>query len=264
MFGRSQNLLHQIEADALDSKADVLAALRKCVALGGQSGSEALREWATRELKGYHGVSELPEYRVVQGVLALDGISGNYKVTGQQISPFSLPEPASKHITNEVRLGQPLAELVNAIGTAKASGETSIKFGLPGGADLVLLMNSENTNPWKYVERVYWQVSVSSLGRIVDVVRTNLVELVSEMRAGMGEDVEVPSKAVADQAVNVAIYGDGNRLTFGGLNQAVGNHAAATSHSASPESGLRKFMWWVVGLATIVAAVAGVLALQLA
>lgn len=69
------------------------------------------------------------------------------KVTGQQISPFRLPDAASQYMTNEVRLGQPVAEPVNALNAAKASGESSVKFGLPGGADLVLLMNGENADP---------------------------------------------------------------------------------------------------------------------
>lgn len=77
VFGRPQSLLRQIEPDALDCGADVLAALRKWVALGGQRGDESVREWASRELKGYDGASALPQYRIVQGMLAIDEISGN-------------------------------------------------------------------------------------------------------------------------------------------------------------------------------------------
>ena len=50
---KRSTLLEQIEQAALDDTADITGALRKCVALGGQSGSEELRTWATRELKGY-------------------------------------------------------------------------------------------------------------------------------------------------------------------------------------------------------------------
>jgi hypothetical protein len=44
---------------------------------------------------------------------------------------------------------------------------------------------------------------VTSLVRIVDVVRTTLVELVAEMRAGTPQDA-TPTKAVTDQSVSVA------------------------------------------------------------
>ena len=60
---KRSTLLEQIEQAALDDTADITGALRKCVALGGQSGSEELRTWATRELKGYNASDQLPEYR---------------------------------------------------------------------------------------------------------------------------------------------------------------------------------------------------------
>lgn len=50
---RVDPLLDQIERDVLDENVSVATALRKCVALGGRSGSAALRDWATRELEGY-------------------------------------------------------------------------------------------------------------------------------------------------------------------------------------------------------------------
>jgi len=53
-------MLDQIERDALDESASVATALRKCVALGGRSGSQALRDWATQELDGYSGMSLEP------------------------------------------------------------------------------------------------------------------------------------------------------------------------------------------------------------
>lgn len=62
-MARRPPLLEQIEQAALDDTADITGALRKCVVLGGQSVSEELRTWATRELKGYNANDQLPEYR---------------------------------------------------------------------------------------------------------------------------------------------------------------------------------------------------------
>jgi hypothetical protein len=39
--------------------------LQKCILLGGQVGSERLRDWARQELKGYDRVDQVPEYRRV-------------------------------------------------------------------------------------------------------------------------------------------------------------------------------------------------------
>jgi AbiTii len=96
MVRRQDPLVVQIERDALDGKASLAAALRKCIALGGESRSEELRDWATRELKGYPGVDDLPEYRKIVALLRLDGISGNYKITGEELPPMALPDFARK------------------------------------------------------------------------------------------------------------------------------------------------------------------------
>lgn len=59
-----KGLLAQDEDGALDSSTSLADTLRKCIALGGQAGSEELRDWARRELDGYKVEDELPEYRV--------------------------------------------------------------------------------------------------------------------------------------------------------------------------------------------------------
>ncbi|HMJ36577.1 MAG TPA: hypothetical protein VK501_21915 [Baekduia sp.] len=94
----ADSLLDQIERDALDENASVATALRKCVALGGRSGSETLRDWAARELDGYEGGDPLPDYRVVAAVIQLDGMAGNNWVTGQTVLRVALGGP-----TGEVR-----------------------------------------------------------------------------------------------------------------------------------------------------------------
>jgi hypothetical protein len=50
MGRRDSDLIADIEQDALDEGASIAGALRKCVVLGGKSGSTKLRDWATREL----------------------------------------------------------------------------------------------------------------------------------------------------------------------------------------------------------------------
>jgi len=45
-------VLDEIQAGALDPRSELKALLRKCVTLGGETGSERLRTWAALELKG--------------------------------------------------------------------------------------------------------------------------------------------------------------------------------------------------------------------
>ena len=98
MKRRDESLLDQIEAD-IASDAPLGQVLRKCVLLGGRAGSADLREWASRELKGYDGVDlgTVPTYRKVSAVIQADAVVGNYHVRGQQISPMQLPDFTRGH-----------------------------------------------------------------------------------------------------------------------------------------------------------------------
>jgi hypothetical protein len=62
---RDSDLLAEIERDVLDESKSVAAALRKCLALGGQTKSAELRDWASRELHGYPDEVPLPDYRKI-------------------------------------------------------------------------------------------------------------------------------------------------------------------------------------------------------
>ncbi|MGC9501850.1 hypothetical protein [Streptomyces sp. WG7] len=67
MNRRERTLLAQIKQDVLDDTKPLAGALRRCVVLGGHTGSAALRDWAQRELRGYDGVdlADVPSHRVV-------------------------------------------------------------------------------------------------------------------------------------------------------------------------------------------------------
>jgi len=257
---KDHSLLEQIERAALDDAADLPSALRKCVALGGQSGSEELRAWATRELKGYSDSDELPAYRTVGAPIALDGATFNAHVSGQQISPSALPAPMCDHIKEELDLRMPIAELLESV---RAADGNVVRLSLPGGADIVRLMNYEakQRDPYlvQQITRLYWEVHVTSLVRIADVVRTTLVELIAEIRAGTPHDA-IPTKAVTDQAVSVAIYGNKNRVKLDNLSQL---HAGGDITPEPPERETtgRRIMWWLVGIATVTATIIGAVAL---
>lgn len=153
------------------------------------------------------------------------------------------------------------------LSSARKRGDDVVRIGPNGGHLLVAAMNNELAGATQVIDRIYWSVSLSPIARILDIVRTNLVELVAEMRAGTpGGDL--PSQQTTEQAVDVAIYGRRNRFV---INQA-GSHSTvaatangtATTGCGASETTSRTFMWWVVALATIVAAVAGVWVLFLA
>jgi hypothetical protein len=263
MARRDTTLVAQIESDALDDSVPVATALRKCVVLGGKSGSEELRDWATRELKGYHGQDELPDYRIIGAPLMIDGVSGRTKVTHQQIPPSSLPDFAQEHISERL-------ELRDGVGSLEALAQQGqIRISPPMAADLTRVMNAE-TGPYQHVISLYWSVSPSAIRGALDQIRTALTQLVAELRAGMAAPEEIPSAEAADHAVQVLVTGKRSqvRVTTAHADGA-GAMAIAKTHGdevqALPESGFwtrwRKVGAFIVGLATVAGAAIGAIQL---
>jgi AbiTii len=214
MRRRDRGLLSQIEQAALDERASVASALRKCLILGGRAGSTELREWAVRELQGYKPTDELPEYRKVGAPVLIDGVRGNMAIRGQRYPALLLPEVVRKALNNNpetVPLRDGIGELENL---ARRRGEEPVKMSLPGGGDIAVMLNYEAQVPFQQIMDVYWAVSPSALRALVDQVRTTLVALVAEMVAALPDDQEIPSSAVADQAVSVAVHGRKSIVTL--------------------------------------------------
>jgi AbiTii len=252
MARREDDLIAQIEQDALDDTVPVATALRKCIVLGGRSGSEPLRDWATRELKGYGGEDELPDYRIIRAPLMVDGVAGNVQVTQQQIPASSIPEFARDRINEQL-------ELRDGVGNLEALVKRDeIKLQPPMASDLVRLMNHESENPYQHIVSLYWGVSPAALHGVLDQIRTALTQLVGELRANVPEHDAVPSADAVNQAVNVVVTGKRSRVNVTAA-QASGPEATATStvETAPPpeESGFwtrwRKIGAFIVGAASV-------------
>jgi hypothetical protein len=263
MARRNHNLLVQIERDVLDESIPLANALRKCVVLGGQSGSEQLRDRATRELQGYHGDAEVPDYRMIGATLQIDGIAGNYRITGQQFAPSELPDFAQEHISEDLQLRDGVG------GLEALSQQASIKLMPRGGNDLVRLMNSENEAPFQHINALYWSIAPSAIRGVLDYIRTALAQLVAELRANMGQEEEIPSTEAADQAVNVVVTGKRSQVKVVAAQSSGNNSIAAatadeqsTAHDSPFWTRSRRIGAFIAGLATVVGAVAAVIQLN--
>ncbi len=144
-------------------------------------------------------------------MIQINGFNWAMQITGQQISPRSLPEFAQKQVGEEVLLRHSVAEIEAMLQGAEAEGG-SIKLSMTMSQDLVAVMNQENGQPLARITALYWSLSAPAIVGVLDHVRTTLVELVAEMRAGMPKAAEVPSREVVDQAVHVVVYGEGARV----------------------------------------------------
>jgi AbiTii len=135
---RSQRLLGEIEAGALDQKTPISDLLRKVIALGGQAGSAELRDWATRELRGYRAgrrTAALPKDRCA----APAGHEQHaLRPEGQTISPWELPEVAHDKITNDLDLRHGIGEIEQMARRCKPGD--AVKLSPPRSQEVVVLM----------------------------------------------------------------------------------------------------------------------------
>jgi hypothetical protein len=266
------DLLASIQAGALDPTSDLTTVLRQCLALGGETGSARLREWASRELKGYDHEDDLPPYRETRAILFLDGFTGAGQIRRQMVSASFLPIEAQDLLDRPIELREPLAALIHMSDGAREVEPHTVNIVPPGAPQIIALMNhrfleddqratSFGGRPSQTIERIYWALPLSTFTGITDSVRTILVELVAEMRARLPKGEVLPSAELADQAVSIAVYGDHNQVVLaqagpGGTARAKGK---TVSLSGSPEGRAKRIAWWVFGILASASAITGII-----
>jgi len=198
------------------------------------------------------GHVDLPEYRRPAAVIRIDGTSGSFQITGQQISPRDLPEGVREHVGEAAPLRQPIGEIEAMVERARADGV--VRLTLPESQEVAKVMNYEGREfPFQHVATVYWALGEPALRGVVDQVRTTLVELVAEMRSVMPAAAATPSAEVANHAVQVAVHGGDARVNVtAARTSGAGSRAIAGAARASSRWGLVGGL--IVGLATVVAA----------
>lgn len=252
MTKRSDRLLQEIEAGALDGSSSISDLLRKVITLGGQADSTEMRDWAAKELRGYDPEDELPSYRRIGAPLAIDATTMHGIIRGQQLSPFELPDFARDSITNDLEMRQGIGEIEH-LALSQGKGEV-VKLAPAGAPDLVAYMNADGQ--WSgRVERMYWAVSPVTLASIVDQVRTTLTVLVSEINANTPAGTATPPSEVATRAISVAVTGKRNTVN---LVAAQGDDANATE-KAAPDETPRKWLRIAAGVLIGLVTIAGVI-----
>jgi hypothetical protein len=257
MQERDRSLLARIEQDLVDGDVTTTALLNKCILLAARTGSDELRVWAMKELSGYSTEDDLPGYRKVMAQIYIDGQAGLNIITGQSIGPGALPpEIRAAGIGNEVPLGFPLGEL-----EALAASAEGARIPLPNSTTIAHMMNERSEDAFQAVHAVYWKIRPETLRGVVDQIRAALTVLIGELVRSLPPGTETPTSGAASQALNLAIAGGGSH-TLNLVNNQVSSGGTNTTSTAEPTDG----SWWsrwrkrgiVVGIATVLAAVAGV------
>jgi hypothetical protein len=248
---RTDRLLQEIEAGALDSQVPIGDLLRKVIALGGRAGSAELRDWAARELQGYTPDDELPEYRKIVAPLQLDMMNMRWIKTGHQISPSQLPDFARDAINNEVKLYMGIAE-IEKLAREPGDSDEPVKLQPSLAAELVHYMNAHHMSNGQ-IERLYWAASPVALVGVVEQVRTALSVMVAEIHANIPEGTETPPAEVATNAIHFAVTGKRNKVSFAAP-QGGSTVTPPKPDDEQPRTWLRIAAAVIIGLITIVAA----------
>ncbi|MEU9742888.1 hypothetical protein AB0E12_27275 [Micromonospora chersina] len=256
MGRRDSKLIDEIERGALDSRVSLADTLRKCVALGGQTRSAELRDWARRELSGYGPNDELPEWRKVIAPILFDGVNMRAIFKGMQVSVTELPDFARDSYSNEVELRGGVGELEAWL---READDGTVRVGLPGGAELAHYINLHNSG--QRIDRFYWGVSTTAIHGVLDRVRTALTALVAELRDGMPEHADKPSAEAANQAVQFIVTGKRHRVTINNA-QASGDATSSVGQAQEQEPEPPGWKRWarISGIIGLVVAVVGTVA----
>lgn len=236
MAHRRDGLLAQIAADVVDDGVLLSSLLQKCIVLGGQAGSEKMRDWARRELHGYAGAGTVPDYRhVPAAVMVLITNKAGYNGGTTRIDDSVFPPQVRDMIRKDVDLED--AILGGGIGELEALASKGVDEHhlIPSWASLIKdTLNQFNMDAVSRVAEVYWSVPNASIRNVLVRIRTALADLVAELIALTPKDQEMPDKVAADQAVQFVITGDrptihysSQQATGGGTNVTVGGGTAA-------------------------------------
>jgi hypothetical protein len=210
--------------------------LQKCIVLGGQAGSQKMRDWARQELHGYAPSDRVPDYRhVPAAVMAVITNRAGYNGMTQRIDDSVFPTQVREMIREKVDLedailGEGIGEL-----EALASHDTDELRLIPSWSGLIAdTLNQFNMGPTSRVAEVYWSVSRASVRGILSRVRTALAELVAELITLTPQDQEVPDKQAADQVVQFVVTGDRSVINYSPQRAASGGTNVTVASGDAP------------------------------
>lgn len=259
-------LLAEIERDLLDGRplADLL---RKCILLGGQSGSQELRAWASKELRGYEPEDELPKYRTVDAPILLDGVAGPHQFKGQLVPETSLPSFVRESgLGDHIDFRKGVGELEAIV--ADRGHDDPIHIAFPGGDLVGEYFDKGSGNPFQHTHRVYWSVVPATIHGLLDNVRTTLTELVTELLGSVSRGQEIPTAEQADNAFNVAVHGRRSTVTITTSQASGASTSSVTQQSPATNAARGEPGWWtfahtvwagIVSLCLVAGAIAAII-----
>ncbi len=207
-MSESKSLLQQIEEEAVDSKSDVAALLRKCQVLASRLHNDSLKGWIWNELNGYQNPLDVPEYRVFpcQSVGSFYGMGTTLK--NAPIPSICVPEEfrdALFTLRFSQGVGSLQALLSDTDGTVVASW--------PG--DLVAML-SQKVYQGMGMLNAQMECSTGAIVKILETIRNRILDFVLALEENCPEageaigSTKLDKKEIDQMVTNNIFKGVGN------------------------------------------------------
>lgn len=218
-------LLHEIQNEAVDGKADLATLLRKCRVLAARLKNDEFKNWVQHELDGYPPEAELPEYRKMRAQ-SFGHFSGPFG-SGLRNAPIPImciPEKFRKFVTD--------VEFRNGIGSLQDmishSDGNTLQEQWP--ADLVAIVASRIYKMMN-LGQAWKAIPPSAIVGILDTVRNRILNFVLEIESAAPNAGETTlSPALTPEQVgnvfNTYIMGNVGNIASGSSN--IEQHATVT------------------------------------
>lgn len=204
--------------DILSSIDGVLTeALIKTKVLLHKIGHKELAVWVNKELNGYSGEDELPDYRIIPAQVLVSATNGAYEVNSHPV-PMAHLDEKFRDMWEQAKLTHSLAVIEKLV--TSNDGDT-LQSPIPMEANGMLGKGLANSY---MVQRAWSEIPVAGVSNILMQVRSRLLDFVLELSSEFSElesDKEVKEAAGKFDASNLfnnAIFGDNVTILLGSDN----------------------------------------------
>ena len=170
-------LLEEIQKEAVDSKSDLGALLRKCKVLAARLGSKQLQDWLIWESNGYPESAEVPDYRVWPLVVKAN-FSGPYgaKISKATIPSFLIPEQ-SRNSFLHYPCRESISSLEDALRFKKNSTDTTFAINTQ---DLHVFLGT-NVYEGYNCAQAWAEFDLMNLAELLNSVRNRILDFALEL-----------------------------------------------------------------------------------
>lgn len=212
--GSRGGLLDEIRDGAISETTSLEEVLRRCVLLGHRLRYEPLKTWAMRELNGYPTGADVPDYRVIRGVLQGEFVFG-FNLVSNYVVPASLFSESEHRAHTQLPLAHGIAELA-------AWSQQVEPFKLTTGFPLMAEWITAHIDQYQHCVSVGLSVSPSHVKDVLSQIRNRILEFVMELEGAVPEandgamSVTPQTTQAASQIFHTTIYASGSNLSVGG------------------------------------------------